>query len=100
MRQRWLGLFILVVLVAIIAMQISLRLGDFARQPRHQARAKPQAFWPSIAFEIVMAAVLPGGLIMIPNRNPEKAWAGTARRAALLARFGCLNSIMQEGGRT
>lgn len=66
MQQRWLGLFILVVLVAIIAMQISsgsvtLRGGRAIKRAQ-----KPQAFWLSIAFEIVMAAVLLGGLILIP----------------------------------
>jgi hypothetical protein len=53
-------------LVAMIAMQIgsgsvTLRGGRAIKRAR-----KPQAFWLSIAFEIVMAAVLLGGLILIP----------------------------------
>jgi hypothetical protein len=67
LQRRWLGLFILVVLVAIIAMQIS--SGSVTLRGGHAIKRteKPRTFWLSIVFEIVMAAVLLGGLILIPQ---------------------------------
>ncbi len=60
------GWFILIVLAALIAMQLS--SGSVSLRGGHAIKRnqKPQAFWLSIAFEIVMAAVLLGGLILIP----------------------------------